>query len=122
MTKEITCIVCPNGCDITVQLGEDGTLLSMEGQLCPRGEGYVRQELTDPRRNIATSVLVTGGVLPIVSVRLTDMIPKARIFDVMAAINEKTLEAPVSMGDVVIADVLGLGVDVIVTKHVARAE
>ncbi len=117
--QEYTCIICPNGCDITAQLNPDGTLQSCTGQLCPRGVEYVTQERTDPRRNIATSVRVVGGAAPITSVRLSDVIPKAEIFNVMAQINAQSIEAPVHIGDVVIANVLGLGVDVIVTKPVA---
>ncbi len=117
--QTFTCIVCPNGCEITAYLAADGSIAKTEGQLCPRGVAYVQAEHTDPRRNIASSVLVTGGVLPIASVRLTDAIPKAQIFNVMAQINAVQLTAPVAIGDVAIANVLGLGVDVIVTKHVA---
>lgn len=54
MMREFTCIICPNGCEIQVRQS------SITGAACPRGEEYVRQELTDPRRNIATSVLVEG--------------------------------------------------------------
>ncbi len=121
-SKTFTCIVCPNGCEVTASLGVDGSLASCTGQLCPRGAEYVQQELTDPRRNIATSVVVLGGDAPITSVRLTGVIPKASIFEVMAQINQQRITAPAQIGDVVIADVLGLGVDVIVTKPVAAQE
>ena len=87
----------------------------------PKGEDYVRQELTDPRRTIATSVPVDGGELPLVSVRLNRPIPKTDIFRVMEAVNAVRLQAPVSIGQVVLADVCGLGADVIVTKNVPRA-
>lgn len=117
--KTFTCIVCPNGCEVTAMLNPDGSLAKCAGQLCPRGVDYVTQELTDPRRNIATSVRVLGGIAPITSVRLTNVIPKAEIFNVMAQINAQSIAAPVAIGDVVIANVLGLGVDVIVTKPVA---
>ena len=69
-------------------------------------------------RNIATSVLVKGGELPLVSVRLTDPIPKERIFDAMAEIRRCRLTAPVMTGDVVIKGILGYDSDVIVTKEV----
>ncbi len=118
-TKTFTCIVCPNGCEVTAFFAQDGTIEKVEGHTCPRGVEYVKQELTDPRRNIASSVLVAGGELPITSVRLTGVIPKARIFDVMAQINDVKLTAPVVIGDVAIPNVLDLGVDVIVTKNVA---
>lgn len=118
MTRTYTCIICPNGCEITAQV-EDGVVQSLEGALCPRGKAYVTQELTDPRRNIATSVLLEGGELPLVSVRLSGPVPKNRIFDVMDAIRPLRLKAPVHVGQVALADVLGLGVDVLVTKDVA---
>ena len=117
MKRTFTCIVCPNGCEIEAEY-EGAQVLSVTGNLCPKGETYVTQELVDPRRTIATSVRVTGGTMPLTSVRLTDAIPKDRIFDVMAAINRVTLTAPVKIGDVAIPNVLNLGSDVIVTKNI----
>jgi len=120
MKRVFTCIVCPNGCDIEVE-HEGAEVLAVTGNLCPKGKDYVTQELLDPRRTIATSVRVVGGDQPLVSVRLTSAIPKARIFDAMDAINARTLEAPVAIGDVVIGDLLGLGCEVIATRNVAAA-
>ncbi len=120
MKRTFTCIVCPNGCEIDAEY-EGTNVLSVTGNLCPKGRTYVTQELVDPRRTIATSVRVTGGALPLTSVRLTTAVPKARIFDVMREINRKTLDEPDSIGDVVISDILGLGSDVIVTKNVEKA-
>ncbi len=117
MKRTFTCIVCPNGCEIEAEY-ESAQVLSVTGNLCPKGETYVTQELIDPRRTIATSVRVTSGTMPLASVRLTAAIPKDRIFDVMAEINRVTLTAPVKIGDVVIQNVLGLGSDVIVTKNI----
>lgn len=120
MKRTFTCIVCPNGCEVEAEYS--GTqVLSISGNLCPKGAAYVTQELVDPRRTIATSVRVEGGELPLTSVRLTGAIPKDRIFDAMREINEKTLTAPVHIGDVVIKGLLGYDSDVIVTKNVGRA-
>lgn len=69
-------------------------------------------------RNIASSVLVKGGVLPLTSVRLSAPIPKTMIFPVMEEIKKLTVCAPVAEGQIVIENVLGLGSDVIVTKDV----
>ena len=98
MTREFTCIICPNGCEIEAQI-QNGVLVSMTGHTCPKGEAYVKQELTDPRRNIATSILVKGGELPLASVRLTNPIPKDRIFAAMEAIKEAG-ETPYVIGSV----------------------
>lgn len=119
MLKEFTCIICPNGCEIEADV-EDGKILSLTGPACSKGEDYVKQELTNPQRNIATSVLVRSGELPLASVRLTNPIPKDRIFDAMEQIKEVSIEAPVTAGTVLIKEILGYDSDVIVTKNVAK--
>lgn len=118
MLKEYTCIICPNGCELEAEVN-DGALVTLEGAACRRGREYVEQELTNPQRNIASSILLDGGVLPLVSVRLSQPIPKEKIFAVMAVIKQTRLQAPVHAGQVVIPNVLGLGSDVIVTNYVA---
>ena len=117
MKRTFTCIVCPNGCEIEAEY-EGTQVLSVSGNVCAKGETYVTQELVAPRRTIATSVQVEHGTLPLASVRLTNAIPKDRIFDVMREINRHTLTAPVHVGDVVIKDILELGSDVIVTRNI----
>ena len=101
MTRTFTCIVCPNGCEITAEY--EGAKI-------------------DPKRTIATSVAVIGGELPLVSVRLDSPIPKAEIFNVMAEINRHTLTAPTVISQVLIENVCGLGSNVIVTKNVPVKE
>lgn len=118
MIRTITCVLCPNSCELTVT-HEGGAIQSIAGNLCPKGTSYAAQELADPRRTIATSIPITGGELPLASVRVTAPIPKDRIMDVMAEINRHTRPAPVHIGDVVIENVLGLNTDVIITKDVA---
>ena len=127
MKRTFTCIVCPNGCEIDTEY-EGTNVISVSGNLCPKGRSYVVQELTDPRRTIASSIRITGGELPLASdddlaravsaVRLTQSVPKDRIFDVMNAINQVECPAPVSIGQVILPNVLGLGSDVIITKNV----
>lgn len=120
MNRVFTCILCPNGCEIEVDY-EGTTLHSVSGNLCPKGKEYVTQELVCPKRNIATSVLVEGGELPLVSVRLTAPIPRKEIFHVVEEIRRQCLTAPVYAGTVILPNVLGLGADVIATKTIARA-
>lgn len=117
MLKEYTCIICPNGCNLTAEV-EDEKILSLEGAKCKRGYEYVNHELNNPKRNIASSILLENGEIPLVSVRLSKPIPKDRIFDCMAVIKRARLMAPVSIGQVAINNILGLGSDVIVTKNV----
>lgn len=116
MLKTYTCITCPIGCDVTASV--EGSNIAISGNLCSKGEVYVKQELTEPKRIITSSVLVEGGELSLVSVRLTAPIPKEQIFDVMGQIKKVVVKAPVSMGQVLLKDVLGLKSDVIATKEV----
>ncbi len=122
MTRDFTCIVCPNGCDLTAEFEQDEKgvrVLSVSGNLCPNGDTYARQELTAPMRTVATSVLVEDGETPLVSVRLDNAIPKERIFDVIAEIRRARIKAPVVTGQVIIENVLGLQSNVIATKDIA---
>ena len=119
MIKKYTCIVCPNGCEIEAKI-EGKTVLKIDGAICTRGSEYVEQEIINPQRNIASSVYVYGGVFPLVSVRLSNAIPKERIFDVMNEIRKVKLTAPVKMNQVVIENVLNLGANVIATRIVTQ--
>ncbi|HWR22208.1 MAG TPA: DUF1667 domain-containing protein [Feifaniaceae bacterium] len=114
--RTFTCIVCPNGCTIEVEY-EAGRILRIRGNQCKRGKEYVYQEITDPKRTIATTVPISGAALPLCSVRLNRAIPKKEIFNVMKEIGKVRLTAPVSIGQVVIPNVCGLSSDVIVTKY-----
>ncbi len=117
MKKIFTCIICPNGCEIEVELDND-TIAKIEGATCKKGKEYVNQEITNPRRNIATSVKVLNGDLDIVSVRLNKSIPKSMIFDVMKEIKALEVNAPVKIGDTIKSNILNLDVDVIATKNI----
>ena len=121
MLKEYTCVMCPRGCDMEASLDDDFNLVSTEGAGCPKGISYLRQELADPRRNLATSARVLGGSMPLVSVRLTGPIPKARIGEALKAIQALRLEAPVLAGQILIENLGGLGIDVMATRQVPVA-
>ena len=124
MKLELTCIVCPNSCQLELEVEQtvEGsfTLRSVSGASCPRGVEYARQETCNPCRNIATSIAVLNGTLPLASVRSTHPVPKKRIFDVMNEIKKHVVPAPVTIGTVLIHNVLGLDSDVIITKNVPR--
>ncbi len=117
MTKTMICLLCPNGCHLTAE-ADGGTLRRCAGNGCPRGEDYARTELLHPVRNLATTVAVAGGALPLCPVRLTAPIPRERLLEAAAALHRCRLRAPVAAGQVVLADVLGLGVDAVATRAV----
>lgn len=116
--RELTCIGCPMGCAIEVQL-DNGEIKDISGYTCLRGEKYAREEVTDPRRIVTSTAIIDGGKLSRVSVKTESDIPKKKIFDVMKDINEIKAVAPVKVGDVLLEDVAGTGVQVIATRNVA---
>ena len=121
MNKTVTCILCPNGCEMNVEFCEK-KVISVNGNKCAKGAGYAEQEITAPVRNIASSVSVENGDMPLCSVRLSSPVPKERIFDVMNEIRKVKVKAPVCIGDVLISNVLGLKSDVIATRNVKKTD
>lgn len=116
--RELICINCPLGCPLKVELDETGQVLSVSGNTCKRGEEYGKREVTAPTRTVTSTVKVAGGKAPLVSVRTRTDIPKGKIFDCMEAIRKAEAKAPVRIGDVVVENIAGTGVDVIATKDV----
>lgn len=113
--RTFTCIICPNGCTIDTTI--NGEEITVAGNKCEKGEKYVKQELIDPRRTIATTVTIDHAELPLCSVRITNAIPKKAIMDVMKEIRKIHLTAPVHIGQIVLHNVCGYESDVIVTKE-----
>lgn len=119
--RNLICIGCPMGCPITVTM-EAGEIREVTGFTCKRGETYARKEVTNPTRIVTSTVRVEGGISPMVSVKTAQDIPKGKIFDCANALRTVQVKAPVAIGDVVLANVAGTGVDVVATKAVAAAQ
>lgn len=110
--RELICIGCPMGCPIVVKM-EDGKVTSVTGNTCPRGEEYARKEVTDPTRIVTTTVRVADGKVPMINVKIEHDIPKDKIFDCIAALRGVTIKAPVHIGDIVLENVAGTGVNIV---------
>ena len=108
----LICINCPKGCELDVTV--DGDKVSVTGQGCPRGEAYGRAEATNPTRMVTGLVKVAGSRRPL-PVQTRTAIPKRRISDVSNLLANTTVIAPKRIGDVIIPDVCGTGVDVVAT-------
>ena len=115
--KNLTCIGCPLGCQITVEL-KNGEVISVTGNTCKRGDDYARKEVIGPTRIVTSTVKVAGGNAAMVSVKTKSDIPKDKIFECVKAIKEIVVQAPVFIGDVVLEDVAGTEVDIVATKNV----
>lgn len=115
--RQLICIGCPMGCPMTVEL-EDGEVKSVKGHTCKRGEIYAKKEVTNPTRIVTSTVRIHGGTRPVVAVKTAKDVPKAKIFEVMDDINGIQVNAPVTIGEVLLKDVAGTGVDVISTAEI----
>ena len=115
MIKELTCINCPLGCTVSVTV-EDGEITDITGNNCKRGEVYARNELRDPVRVVTSTARVDGADQYSVSVKTEEPIPKGKIMEVMEEINKARIAAPVAIGDTVIEDVAGTGINIIATS------
>lgn len=117
--KEITCIGCPMGCLVNVEL-EDGVISAISGNTCPRGSDYAAKEITSPERIVTSTVDVFGGLIRVVPVKTAGNVPKEKISDCMACVHSIHLKAPVRAGETVFKNIAGTGVDLIATRTVSE--
>ncbi len=117
MAKErlLTCIVCPRGCQMKITLTDDGKVEAVEGNFCKRGVVYANDECTNPRRTVTSTVVCKSG--GVAAVKTEKTVPKELVFEVMKAINTVVAPDDVTVGDVVIENVCGTGVNVVVTSN-----
>lgn len=113
--KNLICIVCPRGCRLTVD-EENG--YAVEGNQCPRGEEYGRNEIMNPVRVVTTTVRIESSEMKLCPVRTEKPIPKDKMFECIRVLNGITLKAPVRTGDIVFENLLSTGVNVIATRDI----
>lgn len=115
MVKELICIVCPRGCHLKV----DTELETVTGNSCKRGEIYGLNEVKNPTRIVTSTVKIDGCDNMVVPVKTEEPIPKGMIFDVMKEINKASINLPIKVGDVIVENVLGTGVNIVSAKTVS---
>ena len=116
-TSKIICITCPKGC--TLNVTHSGSTVIKVNPGCKRGLDYVQRELVDPRRMVATTVRVRGGVLPLLPVYTGAPFPKPRLRELMDALRQVEIDAPIEMGQTVMADALGTGIEIIASRTIS---
>lgn len=114
MERNMTCILCPRGCTMTVKEAKGS--LTVTGNSCTKGEGYAIAEVSNPVRTVTSTVRVSNRKDTMVSAKTEQPIPKGKMMEVMAQLRTVTVCAPVKLGDVILPDVFG--VRVVVTKTV----
>lgn len=114
-TRNLTCIVCPMGCQMTVTKLPNS--IAVTGHTCKRGEKYAIQEVTLPTRVITSSVKVTGSELPLCPCKTAGAVPKSKIPECLEAIRAITVAAPVRIGDVLAENLANTGVQLVATAN-----
>ena len=120
MTKELVCIVCPRSCRMTIT--SEGEELVVTGNTCKRGKEFAINEMTDPRRTVCTTVRTSFPSVPVLPVRVSGAISKNKIFDLMHEVNRITVSKQIGREEVVVPNILDLGVDLIATSNILKDE
>jgi CxxC motif-containing protein len=116
--KNFTCVSCPVGCSLVVAI--DGDELSrVDGNACQLGEKYARNEVKNPLRMFTSTVRVTGGALPVCPVRSDGPLPKRLIADAAREVAGITITAPVEIGQVIIRDIFGTGLNIVAGRSLS---
>lgn len=118
MNRILTCIGCPMGCQIEVELDGEGNFVSSKGWSCNIGKRYAQEEVTAPVRTVTALVDVTDRPEPL-SVKTASPIPKGKIFDCLAEIKKVKVQAPIHIGDIIVKDLCETGISLIATKNIA---
>lgn len=118
---KVICITCPKGCRLDVTR-EGSTVIKVENCGCKRGEDYVKAELSDPRRMVATTVRIKGGIHPLMPVYTSKPFPKPRIRELLFELQKVALTTPIHIGEVVVKDVLGTGIDILASREMLKED
>ena len=114
MERNMTCILCPRGCTMTVKGTKDALMVT--GNSCPKGEGYAIAEVTNPVRTVTSTVRVSNRKDTMVSVKTEQPVPKGKMTDVMHQLRSIQMEAPIQIGEIVLDNIYGT--KVIATKQI----
>ena len=117
MKKDIICIMCPNGCRISVDY-ENGKVNSAEGYKCPKGADYATSEIVNPVRVLTATMKAEGCERPF-AVKSSKPIPKSMMRQAAAELKNHKPAMPIKLGDTVIKNILGTGADIIATQDLA---
>lgn len=118
-TTKILCITCPKGC--TLEVSKQGETVVEIKPGCKRGHEYARRELVDPRRMVASTVRVRGGVHPLLPVYTSEPFQKGKIQELMALLRQVEIAAPVQMDSIVLANALDSGIDIVASRDMPAA-
>jgi CxxC motif-containing protein len=113
--KALICVTCPMGCRLDVIVADD-QVVAVEGQGCKRGLTYAQDEIANPRRVVTTTVRVQAGWHPLLPVYTDCAFPKGQLFALLEELRQVVVSAPVQAGQVILANALGTGINVLASR------
>ena len=117
--RDLVCICCPMGCQMHLHLA-GGAISQIEGNKCKVGPDYARQEFTDPRRMLSTTVACRDGLWPRLPVKTTAPVPKAMMGEIARQLHTLAVSAPVEIGTVITENICGTGINVVATRSMPK--
>ena len=119
--KNMTCIICPMGCSLDITFDEENKkVIKVTDNGCLRGPKYAEKELINPTRTLTSTIKVTAGTLPVVPVKSRGELPRDSLLQYMEVIRRAVAQAPIKIGDVLLQDILGSGVDIVASADVDK--
>ena len=112
---EIICIMCPLGCRITATTDDEGNVVGVANHLCKEGKQYATAECRFPGRILTATVLTEGSSRKLLPVRTREPLPKESLREAMRSLSQVRAKPPIEIGQVIVADILNTGVDLIAT-------
>ncbi len=121
--EAITCIICPMGCQLEYSLDtteKTPKVVNVTGNECNRGPEYVQKEILNPTRTLTTTVTVHKGNVKLVPVKTDGEVPKHLLTQCMEVVRRTECTAPLKRGHIILADILGTGVNVVSCSEVEK--
>jgi CxxC motif-containing protein len=115
MSEKIICITCPLGCQMEIDL-EGKKVIKVKGHQCKKGLTYAQEEVTFPGRILTTTMRTNLPAVPLLPVRSNKALPKSMLMACMKEIVKKVVDRPVKLGQVLIENILGSGVDIVACR------
>jgi len=96
--RELTCIVCPIGCSLSVEegpaAGKGLPAFTVTGNRCPRGAAYAQEEIRAPKRVITATCGITFPLEPAAERAMASVDSENRGFPAGNAVPHRSLTAP----------------------------
>jgi CxxC motif-containing protein len=122
--KQITCIICPIGCRVSIETSNDTSQpdFIFSGNQCKKGMEFAKTELMFPVRTLTTTVRTVFAHVPVVPVRTNTEVPKEKIPEIMKELSKIIISNNIGIGEKLVTNILNTECDIILTSDLLRKE